>query len=186
MSWVRRNLLFEVRLFMFSVATHTLLGLGHACFITIFLKQKPKKPHLLSLNCPKCRTQQFQKSYLILIIQRWKTFISPPKNKAIITKVYFIRYKCIHNLVIFIKTTLYSLSVTIPFTSLFPLLYDQHFFQKSLQLMAVVLCLLCIFLINKTKRVPGTAPQTTVHLRPSLGNVSSVRKQPLLPLGTIS
>ena len=115
-----------------------------------------------------------------------KNIYLPPKQSNLITKAYFIRYKCIHNLVIFIKTTLSSLSVTIPFTSLFPLLYDQHFFQKSLQLIAVVLCLLCIFLINKTKRVPGTAPQTTIYLRPSPGNVSSVRKQPLLPLGTIS
>ena len=117
---------------------------------------------------------------------KMKNIYLPPKQSNLITKAYFIRYKCIHNLVIFIKTTLSSLSVTIPFTSLFPLLYDQHFFQKSLQLIAVVLCLLCIFLINKTKRVPGTAPQTTIYLRPSPGNVSSVRKQPLLPLGTIS
>lgn len=107
-------------------------------------KQKTENPHLLSLNCAKCKTQQFQKSYLILIIQRWKTFI-PQKTKQSSKQSIFIRYKCVHNLVIFIKTTLSSLSVTIPFTSLFPLLYDQHFFEKSVQLIAVVLCLLCIF-----------------------------------------
>lgn len=152
MSWVRRNLLFEVRLFMFSVATHT-FGFGACMFYYSFLKKKKETknnnkkkttPHLLSLNCPKCRTQQLQKSYLTLIIQRWKTFISPPKQRNLLTKACFIGYKCVHNLVILIKTTLSSLSVTIiAFSSLFPLLCDQHCFKKRVQLIAAVLFALC-------------------------------------------
>ena len=69
-----------------------------------------------------------------------KNIYLPPEQRNLLTKAYFIRYKCVHNLVILIKTTLSSLSATIAFASLFPLLYDQLCF-----VIAAVLFALCSF-----------------------------------------
>lgn len=106
----------EVSLFMLSVANRTFLGVGFGG--TFYFVSPWKIKYLLSLNCPKCRSQQFQKLYLILVVQRWKTFISL-QNKA-----YFTRYKYVYNIIILTETTLASLSITVLFGSSFPLFYD--------------------------------------------------------------